>query len=47
MHILLTLLTFLALAILQKLQVYPVWFLFVCAISDADSYSCHFGAINK
>ena len=42
----LTLMTlFFALSILQKLQVYCVWFLFGM-IPGVDSYSCHFGAIS-
>ena len=37
---------FVALSILQKLQIYHVWFLFG-ATPGVDSYLCHFGAINK
>ena len=45
-HILLTLLTFFAFPILQKLRIYQVWFLFGVT-PGVDSYLCHFGAINK
>ena len=38
--------TYIALPILQKLRIYHVWFLFG-ATPGADSYSRHFGAINK
>ena len=44
--ILLTLLTFFALPILKKIQIYQVWFLFG-VIPGVDSYLCHFGTINK
>ena len=37
---------FFALPILQKLRIYHVWFLFG-ATPGVDSYSRHFGAINK
>ena len=37
---------FFASSILQKLQIYHVWFLFG-ATPGVDSYSYHFGAINK
>ena len=48
MHIciLLTLLTFFALPILKKIQVYQVRFLF-SVVPGVDSYSRHFGTINK
>ena len=45
-HILLTLFTFFAFPILQKLRIYQVWFLFGVS-SGVDSYLRHFGAINK
>ena len=46
-HILLTLLTFFALPILKKkIQIYQVLFLFGMS-PGVDSYSCHFGTINK
>ena len=45
-HILLTLLTFFALPILKKIRIYRVWFLFGMS-PGVDSYSCHFGTINK
>ena len=45
-RIVLTLLTFFALPILQKLRIYHVWFHFGVT-PGVDSYSCHFGAINK
>ena len=45
-RILLTLLTFSALPILQKIRIYHVWFLFG-ATPGVDSYSRHFRAINK
>ena len=45
-HILLTVWTFFALPILQKLWIYHVWFLFG-ATPGVDSYSHDFGAINK
>ena len=45
-HILLTLLTFCALSILEKIQIYQVWFLFGMS-PGVDSYSRHFGTINK
>ena len=45
-HILLTLLTFFALPILQKLQIYHVWFLFGTT-PGGYSYLGHFGAIDK
>ena len=38
--------TYFALTILQKLQIYHVWFLFGVTPS-VDSFSRHFGAINK
>ena len=44
--ILLTLLTFFALPILNKIQIYEVWFLFGMT-PGVDSYPCHFGTINK
>ena len=44
--ILLTLLTLFALPILKKIWIYQVWFLFGMSPS-VDSYSCHFGTINK
>ena len=44
--ILLTLLTFFALKILNKIQIYQVWFLFSMR-PGVDSYSRHFGTINK
>ena len=37
---------FFALPILQKIQIYQVWFLFG-VIPGVDSYSRHFGTINK
>ena len=37
---------FFAIPILQKLRIYHVWFLF-CMTPGVDSFSCHFGAINK
>ena len=37
---------FFALPILKKIQIYQVWFLFGM-IPGVDSYSCHFGTINK
>ena len=43
---LLTLLTFFALPIMKKIQIYQVRFLF-SAIPGVDSYLRHFGAINK
>ena len=46
-HILLTLLTFFWIPnFAKKLQIYHVWFLFGVS-PGADSYLCHFGAINK
>ena len=45
-RILLTLLTFLALPILKKIQIYQVRFLFGMRPGD-DTYSRHFGTINK
>ena len=45
-HILLTLFTFFAFLILQKLRIYQVWFLFGVSPGD-DSYLRHFGAINE
>ena len=45
-RIYLTLLIFIALPILQKLRIYHGWFLFD-ATTGVDSYSRHFGAINK
>ena len=45
-RILLTLLTFFALPILQKLRIYHGWFLFGVT-PGIDSFSCHFGATNK
>ena len=45
-RILLTPLIFFALPILQKLRIYYLWFLFG-ANPGVDSYSRHFGAINK
>ena len=45
-HILLTLLTFFALPILKKIRIYQVRFLFGMS-PGVDSYSCHFGTINK
>ena len=47
--ILLTLLTFFALPILKKIQIYQVWFLFggIPGVDSHDSYSRHFGTINK
>ena len=45
-HILLTLLTFCALPILKKIQIYQVWFLFGMS-PGVDSYLRHFGTINK
>ena len=45
-RVLLTLLTFFALPILQKLRIYHVWFL-VGVTPGVDSFSRHFGAINK
>ena len=45
-HILLTLLTFFALPSLKKLQIYQIRFLFGMS-PRVDSYSCHFGTINK
>ena len=44
--ILLTLLTFFALPILKKIQIYQVRFLFGMS-PGVDSYSQHFGTINK
>ena len=44
--ILLTLLTFFALPIWKKIQIYQVWFLFGMS-PGVDSYSHHFGTINK
>ena len=44
--ILLTLLTFFALPILRKIWIYQVWFLFGMS-RGVESYSCHFGTINK
>ena len=37
---------FFALPIVKKIQIYQVWFLFG-VIPGVDSYSCHFGTINK
>ena len=37
---------FFALPILKKIRIYQVWFLFG-VIPGVDSYSCHFGTINK
>ena len=45
-RILLTLLTFFALPILKKIRIYHVRFLFGMS-PGVDSYSCHFGTINK
>ena len=45
-RILLTLLTFFALPILKKIQIYQVRFLF-CMSPGVDSYSRHFRTINK
>ena len=45
-RILLTLLTFFALPILKKIQIYQVRFLFGMS-PGVDSYSRHFGTINK
>ena len=45
-HILLTLLTFFALPILKKIQIYQIRFLFGMS-PGVDSYSRHFGTINK
>ena len=45
-RILLTLLSFFASPIFQKLRIYHVWFLFG-ATPGIDSYLQHFGAINK
>ena len=45
-RILLTLLTFFALPILKKIQIYQIRFLFGMS-PGVDSYSCHFGTINK
>ena len=45
-RILLTLLTFFAFPILQKLRIYHVWFLFGVT-SGVDLYLYHFWAINK
>ena len=45
-RILLTLLTFFALPILEKMRIYQVRFLFGMS-PGVDSYSCHFGTINK
>ena len=45
-HILLTLFTFFAFPMLQKLRIYQVWFLFGVS-PGVDSYLRHFGAINK
>ena len=44
--ILLTLLTFFALPILKKIRIYQIWFLFGKS-PCVDSYSCHFGTVNK
>ena len=44
--ILLTLLTFLPYQFWKKIQIYQVWFLFG-VIPGVDSYSRHFGTINK
>ena len=45
-RILLTLLTFFALPILKKIRIYQIRFLFGMS-PGVDSYSCHFGTINK
>ena len=45
-RILLTLLTFFALPILKKIQIYQVRFLFGMS-PGVDSYSHHFGTVNK
>ena len=45
-RILLTLLTFFALPLLQKLLIYHVWFVFGVT-PGVDSFSRHFGVINK
>ena len=45
-HILLTLLTFLPYQFWVKIQIYQVRFLFGMS-PGVDSYSCHFGTINK
>ena len=45
-RILLTQLTYFALPIVQKIRIYQVWFLFG-VIPGVDSYSRHFGTINK
>ena len=37
---------FFALPIVKKIRIYQVWFLFG-VIPGVDSYSCHFGTINK
>ena len=37
---------FFALQILKKIRTYQVWFLFGMS-PGIDSYSCHFGEINK
>ena len=45
-RVLLTLLTFCALPILKRIQIYQIRFLFGTS-PDVDSYSRHFGTINK